>query len=39
VVCDCSRTPHGTQYSLKYLLSQRRISYNDVVLLISSTVL
>jgi hypothetical protein len=38
----CSRTLHGTQYthhSLKYLLPQRRISYNDVFLLLSSTTL
>ena len=40
VVCDPGYTLHGTQYthhSLKYLLPQRRISYNDVFLLISST--
>jgi len=39
-VCDC--TQHGTQYthlSLKYLLPQRRISYNDVRSLINSTIL
>jgi hypothetical protein len=33
-------TLHGTQYthhSLKYLLPQHRISYNDVFLLINST--
>jgi len=37
-----SRTLHGTQYtyhSLKYLLLQRRMSYSDVFLLISSTIL
>jgi len=33
-----SRTQHGTQYSLKYLLPQRRISYNDVLSLINSTI-
>ena len=41
VVCD-SLTLHGTQYtyhSLKYLLPQHRISYNDVLLLINSTTL
>jgi len=40
VVCDCSGTLHGTQYthhSLKYSLPQHRISYNDVFLLIKST--
>ena len=40
VVCDCNGTLHGTQYiyhSLKYLLPQHRISYNDVFLLINST--
>ena len=34
----CSRTLNGTQYthhSLKYLLPQRRISYNDVLSLIT----
>ena len=38
VVCDCSRTLHGTQYthhSLKYLLPQHRKSCNDVFLLIN----
>jgi hypothetical protein len=38
----CSHTLHDTQYtqhSLKYLLPQRRISYNDVFPLISSTIL
>jgi len=42
VVCDCSRTLHGTQYthhSLKYLLPQHRKSYDDVFLLISFTIL
>ena len=37
-----SHTQHGTQYthhSLKYLLPQRRISYNDVLSLINSTLL
>ena len=37
-----SRTLHGTQYthhSLKYLLPQRRISCDDVFLLINSTIL
>jgi hypothetical protein len=36
------RTLHGTQYAhhnLKYLLPQRRMSYNDVFLLINSTIL
>jgi len=36
-----TRTQHGTQYthhSLKYLLPQRRISYNDVFSLINSTI-
>jgi Na+-translocating ferredoxin:NAD+ oxidoreductase RnfC subunit len=40
VVCDC--TQHGTQYthhSLKYLLPQHRKSYNDVYLLINTTLL
>jgi len=39
VVCD---SLHGTQYthhSLKYLLPQRRISYNDVISLINFTIL
>jgi len=35
----CSRTQHGMQYSLKYLSPQRRISYNDVLSLINSTIL
>ena len=42
VVCDCIRTLHDTQYthhSLKYLLPQHRTSYNDVFLLINSTLL
>jgi len=44
VYCDyiTLRTLHGTQYThhiLKYLLSQRRMSYNDVFLLINSTIL
>ena len=34
VVCD---SPHGTLYSLKYLLPQHYKSYNDVFLLINST--
>jgi len=37
-----SRTLHGTQYThhnLKYLLPQHRITYNDVFLLINSTIL
>ena len=36
------RTQHGKQYtqcSLKYLLPQRRITYNDVLSLIDSTIL
>jgi len=40
VVCD--NTQHGTQYthhSLKYLLPQRRMSYDDVLSLINSTIL
>jgi len=40
VVCD--QTRHGkqnTHHSLKYSLSQSRISYNDVFLLINSTTL
>ena len=38
----CVRTQQGTQYthhSLKYLLPQRRISYNDVLSLINSAIL
>jgi hypothetical protein len=44
VVCECvvSRTQYGTQYthhSPKYLLPQHRTPYNDVFLLINSTIL
>jgi len=41
-VCTACRVVYGTQYthhSLKYLLPQCRISYNDVFLLIISTIL
>ena len=39
VVCDYSRTVHDTLYNLKYLLPQHRKSYDDVFLLINSTIL
>jgi hypothetical protein len=41
VVYDCSRTLRGTQHThhnLKFLWPQQRKSYNDVFLLIISTI-
>ena len=38
VVCDSHTTWHAV-HRLKYLLPQRRISYNDVLSLISSKIL
>jgi hypothetical protein len=38
VLCAQSHTTQHAVHSLKYLLPQRRISYNDVFLLTNSTI-